>query len=654
MEKVIGILAHVDAGKTTVSEQLLYHTHAIRALGRVDHKDAHLDTHPLEREKGITIFSGVASFSYKGDAYILLDTPGHADFAAEMERALSVMDYALLVLSCAEGIQAHTETLWRLLRRRGIPTFLFLNKTDRAGADPGRTLAELREKFSSRIFSFDEEFQGSVFSGALLEEIVGYDDALLARYLDGDEEAGSAALPLARRLIREGRLFPCLSGSALRDIGIDRLLHTVHALTEIFYDAAGAPAGRVYQVRHDAKGNRLCLLRLTRGTLRVRDEIAGEKITAVRRYSGEKLIVTDSIRAGELGAAAGLSLPAGRGFGGEADAPAASCTPVLSAQVLPRTPIPAPEMARAFSQLSEEDPALAVRWDSRLGELRVQIMGQVQLEVLEALAREKFGFEVTFGPSQVLYKETVASPAAGCGHFEPLRHYAEVHLLLSPGEPGSGIVFESRCSTDVLDQNWQRLIRTHVLEKEHRGVLTGAPLTDVKISLLTGRAHLKHTEGGDFREATYRAVRQGLMGAQNVLLEPISAFVIEVEPPDVGRVLFDIQRMCGEAQAPTSDGGRTVIRGRAPAACIMDYPRELLSFTHGTGRVSLGFAGYAPCHNAQEVIQRADYDPLRDLENTPDSVFCSHGAGYPVKWDEVPRHAHCKSAASAPQERKSL
>ncbi|MBC8570306.1 elongation factor G [Zongyangia hominis] len=641
MNKVIGILAHVDAGKTTFSEQLLYHTHAIRALGRVDRGDAHLDTHPLERERGITIFSGVASFSYEGDTYTLVDTPGHADFSAEMERALSVMDGAILLISCAEGVDAHTEAIWRLLRRRKIPTFLFLNKTDRVGADPARTLEELRARFSPAVFSLDGAFDGERLSGAPLEEVISQDDDLLARYFSG-EDVGREAVTLTRRLVKECRFFPCLSGSALQDEGIDAFLRALHALTETSYQEEGPPAGRIYQIRHDAKGNRLCFVKLTGGVLRVRDEIGGEKITAIRRYAGDRFEAADTARAGELVAVTGLSLPAGRGFGGEPDAMPPNVTPMLSAQVLFDPALPAPEVVRCFRELADEDPALAVRWDARLRELSVQIMGVVQLEVLEALCRERFGLSVSFGPSRVLYKETVDAPATGYGHFEPLRHYAEVHLRLTPGAPGSGIVFESLCSTDVLDLNWQRLIGTHVLEKEHRGVLTGAPLTDVKISLLTGRAHLKHTEGGDFREATYRAIRQGLMGAKSVLLEPITAFVIEVSPQDVGRVLFDIQRMSGETEPPLPDGGRTIIRGRAPAACLMDYPRELISFTKGAGRISMRFDGYAPCHNAEEVIAQAGYDPERDLENTPDSVFCSHGAGYPVKWNEVENHIHCK------------
>ncbi|MGI5904789.1 MAG: GTP-binding protein [Candidatus Pararuminococcus gallinarum] len=642
MKKAIGIFAHVDAGKTTFSEQLLYHTHAIRTLGRVDHQNAFLDSHPLERERGITIFSGMASFSLEGEEYILVDTPGHADFSAEMERVLGVLDYAILIVSCAEGIQAHTETIWRLLRAKGIPTFLFLNKIDRPGADPVGVLQKLQEKFSPYVKSFDGEFNGVRFSGELCEDIAAQDDDLLALYLEGgyDERAWLSA---ARRLIQEERLFPCFSGSALQGTGIGEILSALHALTQVEFDLDAPLSGHIYQIRHDAKGNRLAFLRLRSGILRVKDEILGEKVNEIRRYQGAKYESVDSAQAGDIVAVTGLQhSQAGQGFGGKEDLSPGLCAPLFSSQVLFPATVPAPEAVSIFSQLADEDPSLHTQWNPKLGELRIQVMGKVQLEVLKSLAAQRYGLKVEFGPGQILYKETIAAPVMGYGHFEPLRHYAEVHLRLSPGKPGSGVTFESRCSTDVLDQNWQRLIRTHVLEKEHLGVLTGAPLTDVVITLVTGRAHLKHTEGGDFREATYRAIRQGLMSGESVLLEPILSFVIEVDSGDLGRVLFDIQRMQGEAEPPQSVGERMEVRGRAPAACMADYPQTLISATRGTGRISLRFEGYAPCHNAQEVIEAKGYDPERDVENTPDSVFCSHGAGYPVKWDQVPSHIHCK------------
>ena len=639
---VIGVLAHVDSGKTTLSEAMLYQTGTVRRLGRVDHGDAFLDTFALERERGITIFSKQAVFDLPHTSVTLLDTPGHVDFSAETERALQALDYAVLVVSGTDGVQAHTHTLWRLLRRHNIPVFLFVNKMDLPGADRAAVLAELKNRLDDGCVDFsadaDEETRR--------EAVAMCDEALLERYLDGKPatDAETAAL------IRERRLFPCYFGAALRLEGVEALLDGLDQLTQAPQDD-GAFGARVFKVSRDEKGERLTWLKLTGGTLRVREALRGaedggweEKVSQIRIYSGAKFQTAETAERGQVCAVTGLThTRPGMGLGEAAGAAAPVLEPVLSYRVNLPEGCDAHTMLRHMRQLEEEDPQLRVSWSEALGEIHVQLMGEVQLEILAQLIAERYGLRVTFDTGRIVYKETIAAPVIGIGHFEPLRHYAEVQLLLEPGERGSGVELRTACPTDVLDLNWQRLILTHLAEKTHRGVLIGAPLTDVVITILTGRAHVRHTEGGDFREATYRAVRQGLMQTESLLLEPYYAFRLEVPDGCVGRAMSDIQRMDGMFDDPESRDGMTLLTGRAPVSAMRNYWTEVAAYTRGEGRLSCEADGYAPCHNAQEVIDAAVYDPEGDVANTPDSVFCSHGAGHTVKWNEVPAHAHTDS-----------
>ncbi len=637
MNKTIGILAHVDAGKTTLSEQILYRTRCIRTLGRVDHRNAFLDGSRLERERGITIFSDQAVFQYGNNTYYLVDTPGHVDFSAEMERTLAILDYAVVVVSCVEGIQAHTETIWRLLRRYRVPTVFFLNKTDRAGAEPERVIREIRTKFTGDLCDFTDGFTDGV-----MEKIAELEDELLERYLDNDYEV-SLWQCAAQKLIRNEILFPCFRGSALSGEGIDAFLQGLDSLTQTSYVAEGDFSGRVYKIRHDAQGGRIVFLKVQSGTLHARDLVDNEKINEIRVYNGAKYASAPQAQAGGLCAVTGLSgVKAGDGVGTLNGRTEYVIAPMLTAKVIYDPSLAASEVLGCFQALEDEDPELGVIWDETLRELHIHVTGVIQLEVLKEVVQERFGFPVEFGECEILYQETIRSPVTGYGHFEPLRHYAEVQLRLSPGERGSGLAFSSECSTDVLALNWQRLIETHVFEYRHRGILTGSPLTDVTITLLTGRAHEKHTEGGDFREATYRAIRQGLEQAENILLEPYYAFSIDVHTEQMGRVISDIQRMSGSFEPPEAEDSRVTIRGRAPVSAMMNYGRELITFTKGKGSLSLQFDGYEPCHNPEEVIARIAYDKIRDTANTSDSIFCSHGAGYSVKWNEVINHIHCK------------
>ena len=634
---VLGILAHVDAGKTTLSEALLYRTGAIRDLGRVDHKNAHLDTHALERARGITIFSRQARLPLGDTAVTLLDTPGHVDFSAEMERTLQVLDYAVLVISGTDGVQAHTETLWQLLRRYRVPVFVFVTKMDLPGADRAALMADLRAHLSGACVDFTDPDP---------EQIALCDEAALEQYLD------TGALPdeTVRALIRSRKLFPCLFGSGLKLTGVDAFL----AALERYAAPPEYPAefgARVFKIMRDAQGNRLTCLKVTGGQLRVRapltyfprgaDTPVQEKVNAIRLYSGEKFDAAETVPAGGVCAVQGLTQTyPGQGLGGAAASMPPSLEPVLTYRI----GLPPDVDARAFlprlRQLEEEDPQLHIVWDEALREIHVQLMGTVQIEVLKSLIRERFDVDVQVDSGRILYQETIAAPVEGVGHFEPLRHYAEVHLLLEPAERGTGLTFDTACSEDVLDRNWQRLILTHLAEKCHRGVLTGAPLTDVKITLLAGRAHVKHTEGGDFRQATWRAVRQGLMQAESVLLEPYYAFRIEVPAEQIGRAISDVRLMSGTFSSPETHGDMAVLTGRAPVATMRDYPAEVAAYTRGRGRISCSVAGYDTCHNAQEVIAESGYDPTRDLDNTPDSVFCAHGAGTVIPWDRVRDYMH--------------
>lgn len=643
MEKTLGVLAHVDAGKTTFCEQLLYRAGSLRKTGRVDHGDAFLDSHALERERGITIFAGQAEFSYGNSRYHLVDTPGHADFSAEMERRLTILDCAVLVVSCVEGVQAHTATIWRLLRRYHIPTFLFLNKTDRAGADPQGVLEELRRKLSPEIWDFSRDYRDGLFTGALAERLALTDEALLEAYLEGEQDPALWRRAVCAQ-VGEGTLFPCLPGSALLGEGIAGFLELLDRFLRTDYRADGPPVVRIYQVRHDSQGNRLCHGKVQSGTLRVKGELGGEKVDQLRICHGDRHTVVQEIPAGGLCAMVGLRTaqagdlltPAGRTSQTKWE-----LTPLLTSKVLFDSALPARTVLEWFRELEDEEPELSVSWEEALGQLKVSVMGEIQLEILKELIAGRYGAPVDFGPCEILYQETIARPVTGYGHFEPLRHYAEVHLRLSPGERGTGVTFESACSTDLLDQNYQNLIRTHVLERRHKGVLTGSPLTDVKVTLLTGRAHLKHTEGGDFREAVYRAVRQGLMQAESLLLEPWYRLELEVPVEQIGRAISDIQKMSGTLETPEQDQNRALLRGEAPAARLLGYSRELNAYTRGTGRLGLLFAGYRPCHNPEEVVSRLAYDCERDTDNPSDSVFCSHGAGFHVPWDQVESHLHC-------------
>ena len=631
----VGLLAHVDAGKTTLSEALLYHAHRIRTMGRVDHQDAFLDAHPLERARGITIFSDQAEFTLGGREFFLVDTPGHVDFAAEMERAISVMDAAVLVLSCAEGVQGHTRTVWNLLRRAHVPTFLFLNKTDRAGADPERVLREAQRQLSPDIQPAE----------ALDEAVAEREDDLLEAYLAG-ELSGEAVQSAARRQIREERLFPCYRGSALLDEGVQALLDGLASLAQTRYDPEAPFGARVFRIRHDAQGNRLTFLKLMGGRLRVRDAVAiGEetcRIGEIRLYNGSRFSALREAQAGQLVAVTGLAdcLP-GQALGQCEPAPSPLSAPLLSARVEFPREVPVQEVLSAFRKLEAEDPSLGVQWNESLQELHIRVMGVIQLEVLQELVRERFGFSVAFGRPEIVYRETIAAPVLGAGHYEPLRHYAEVHVRLVPLPRGSGIEFASRCHVDDLPLQFQNLVRTHVFEKEHLGVLTGSPIADIRVELLAGRAHLKHTEGGDFRQATYRAIRQGLMKAESILLEPYYAFAIDAPQTCMGRVLSDIQRMSGTFDPPETDGERATVRGRVPVSEMMDYAPDLAALTKGQGHLALRFDGYEPCHNAQEVIARRAYCAEADKENDADSVFCQKGAGFVVHWDKADDWMHC-------------
>ena len=634
---VLGIFAQVDAGKTTLSEALLYKTGALRTLGRVDHGDAHLDTHELERARGITIFSKQARFETERLAVTLLDTPGHADFAPEAERVMPVIDCALLLVSGTDGVQGHTLTLWRLLQHYGVPVVLFFNKMDLPGADRAALLADARTALSDRCAALDDAESVALSSEALLEHFLNtgaLDDAL-------------AADAVAKR-----ELFPCLFGSARQLDGIDELLRALEHLAPAPVYPAELSA-RVYQIAHDPQGNRLTFLKVTGGTLAVRSAVRchrpdgeplEEKVTQLRLYSGAEFEAVQQVPAGDVCAALGLSgLLAGDTLGDAAPDRGAALEPVMSYCIR----LPAgldPQLALPkLRLLEEEEPQLRMVWDARLREIRVQLMGAVQLEILQSLIRMRFGWDVTFDTGRISYRETIAAPVEGVGHFEPLRHYAEVHLILAPLPQGSGLVFDTVCSEDVLDRNWQRLILTHLQEKQHLGVLTGSPVTDLRITLAAGRAHLKHTEGGDFRQATYRAVRQGLMKAESILLEPYYAFRLTVPPEQIGRAISDIRAKSGSFDPPVETPGGTLLQGRAPVSELRDYARDVAAYTRGRGRLSCEVAGYFPCHNTEAVVAALAYDPAADLENTPDSVFCSHGAGITIPWDQVEENMHLES-----------
>ena len=633
---VMGILAHVDAGKTTLSEGMLYLSGTVRKLGRVDHKDAFLDTYSLERDRGITIFSKQAVFSLGNRRINLLDTPGHVDFSAEMERTLQVLDYAVLVISGADGVQGHTETLWKLLKLYEIPTFIFINKMDQPGTDRESLLAELKERLDEGCIVF-----GKGKNVESLEEIAMTDEAVLDYFMEHETVRNEDIC----RLIRERKIFPCYFGSALKLDGVQELLAGFEEYMKPF-DGKKEFGARVFKISRDDKGERLTFLKVTGGKLVVKMPInKEEKINQIRIYSGAKYEAVNEVEAGGVCAVTGLSSSyIGQGLGVEKGTAAPFLEPVLTYQMILPEGADTTKVLRELKQLEEEEPLLNIVWNPALEEIHVQLMGEVQTEILKTMIAERFHLDVEFGTGKIVYKETIKRPVMGVGHYEPLRHYAEVHLKMEPLEAGSGLIFDTDCSEDVLDRNWQRLILTHLQEREHPGVLTGAPITDMKITIVAGRAHLKHTEGGDFRQATYRAVRQGLKSVESVLLEPWYSFVLEVPSEQVGRAMSDIGQMNGSFEGPEAEDKQGMVRltGTAPASEMRDYQREVWAYTKGRGRITLTLKGYEPCHNAEEVIEEIGYDSERDVDNPTGSVFCAHGAGFLVKWDEVPEYMHIK------------
>ena len=635
----IGLLAHVDAGKTTLAEGLLYHTGAIRKMGRVDHQNAFLDTYELERARGITIFSKQAGFTLGDREVVLLDTPGHVDFSAEMERTLQILDYAVLIIGGTDGVQGHVETLWRLLRQYKIPVFLFINKMDQDGANSAEILKELQDRLDEKCIDFTASQPQEEF----MENLAMCDETVLETYL----EEGEISEKQIRELIARRKVFPCYFGSALKSQGIQEFLEGLETYTKVpdYPDTFGA---KVYKISRDEKGSRLTHMKITGGSLKVKQVLSGEdweeKADQIRIYSGAGFEAVKEVPAGAVCAVTGLTRThAGQGLGIEQTSGEPLLIPVLNYEIQLPEECDVHQMFLKLRQLEEEEPELHIVWNPQLNEIHAQVMGEVQIEILKNMIQERFGISVEFGSGNIVYKETIEEPVEGTGHFEPLRHYAEVHLLLEPGEPGSGLEFAVSCSEDMLDKNWQRLILTHLEEKAHKGVLTGSDITDMKITLVAGKAHLKHTEGGDFRQATYRAVRQGLRKARSVLLEPVYEYRLEVPSDMVGRAMTDIQKMYGTFQGPEIEGEMSVLTGVAPVVTMGGYQSEVTAYTRGRGRLSCTLKGYQPCHNAEEVIEAAGYEPDADMENPTGSVFCAHGAGFVVNWDEVDTYAHIQT-----------
>lgn len=642
----VGLLAHVDAGKTTLAESILYVSGKTRTLGRVDHGNAYLDTFELERARGITIFAKQAEVDLKEKEVTFLDTPGHADFSAEMERTLQVLDYAILVIGGADGVQGHVQTLWHLLKRYEIPTFLFVNKMDQSGTDKETLLAELQNRLSASCIDFTCEKDSEAF----LEAVAMCDEEVLENYLEGEPITDCKI----RKLIQKRKIFPCYFGSALKLEGIDTFLEAFDRYT-ICPEYADTFGAKVYKISRDAQGMRLTHLKVTGGSLRVKMVLKEEeKVDQIRIYSGSSYRTTEEVEAGRICVITGPDTTrAGEGLGAESEAAAAPMlTPVLNYQILLPDGCDVHGMFLKLKQLEEEIPELHIVWDQQFNEIHAQVMGEVQIEILKSVILERFQTAVEFGAGNIVYKETISAPVEGAGHFEPLRHYAEVRLLLEPLPQGCGLVFETDCSEDILDRNWQRLILTHLEEKAHRGVLTGSEITDMKITLITGKAHQKHTEGGDFRQATYRAVRQGLKKAKSVLLEPVYEYQLEVPTDQVGRAMADLQRMSAAFDPPKMEQDMAVLTGTAPVAAMRDYPREVVAYTRGCGRLFCTLKGYEPCHNTEEVIAAYGYDSEADTENPTGSVFCSHGAGFYVGWDQVEDYMHTESREKAVEKEK--
>ena len=647
MKKTFGIFAHVDAGKTTFSEQILYYTKSIRKKGRVDYKEAFLDSQKVEKERGITVFSDVGTFSYDGDTYYLIDTPGHIDFSPEMERTLSILDYAILVVSAVEGIQGHTETLWNLLKNRKIPTFIFINKIDRVGADVNKVYQQLKRRFSEDICLLSNNSLTNL-SDEEIEFIAGKDEELLNLYFE-DNYNNQLWINKLKFLVKERQIFVASSGSALLDQGVKEFLDIFNKLTMTNYELTDIFTGKVFKIRYDEKGTRITYIKALSGLLKVKDELVynhngeeiREKVNEIRAYNGVKYEIKDVASAGDVFAVTGISnMKAGMGIGIE-DSTEEEMIPTLTAKVLYDSTVNIKEVLKYFKILESEEKTLNVQYDEILKEMHINVMGKIQLEVLKEIIQERFNLNVEFDKPEILYKETIGNEVNGYGHFEPLRHYAEVHLKLLPGERGEGIVFENRCHNDYLTPGQQNLIKTHIFEKKHRGILTGSEIDDIKVILITGRAHIKHTEGGDFREATKRALRQGLDSAENILLEPYYNFKIEVDNQLLGRVLSDVQKMNGTFNEQQSVGDRVIITGRGPVATFMDYSLEFQALSKGKGGLSLMYGGYDVCHNAEEVIERIGYNKDADPEYTSSSIFCAKGVGYSVKGDEVVNYMHC-------------
>lgn len=643
MYKTIGVVAHVDAGKTTFSEQLLYHTQSIRKRGRVDHQNAFLDSHAIERNRGITVFADQANFSFNGTTYTLIDTPGHVDFSPEMERAIQVMDYAVIIISAADGVEGHTETVWQLLQKHCVPTFFFLNKIDRESVDVAAVVNEVKGSLSNNVFDV-AELSADDMTDALIEFIAERDEALLERYMEGDYDFG-VWLDALTRMISDCEVFPYGLGSALKDIGVMEFLESFDRLSTTMYADDAEFAARVYKIRHDENGHRITFVKILQGVLRVRDEVTYgetvEKVTQIRYYNGTKYDTTDSAQAGEIVAVMGISeAAAGDPIGALTEKSTFDLVPTLKAKVIFDPTIHVKEVLHSFTMLDAEDPSLHVVWDEHVQEIHVHVMGVIQLEVLKQLVMDRFQFDVSFGDPKILYKETIRSTVTGYGHFEPLKHYAEVHLKMEPAMRNSGIAFVNACHANDLSIGHQNLVRSHLFERAHHGLLTGSALTDVTFTLLTGRGHNEHTSGGDFREATFRAMRQGLEKAENVLLEPYYTVKIKVDTEHIGRVLSDIQQASGSFEPPEMIGEKTVIIGRVPVATFMNYSTTFASFTNGKGALTLQFGGYDECHNTEEIIEAIGYNKDADPEYTSTSIFCAKGKGYPVPWDEAEAAMH--------------
>lgn len=648
MKKIaVGILAHVDSGKTTLSEALMYCSGNLAKLGRVDHRDSFLDTFSLERDRGITIFSKQAIMKYNNAEFTLLDTPGHVDFSAEAERTLQVLDYAILVISGTDGVQSHTCTLWKLLKKYNVPCFIFVNKMDLDGADKLSVMAQLRTSLDENCVDFSYPD-----SDSFRENIAVCDEKILEKYYETDSVDKADIV----RAIGERRVFPCMFGSALKLDGVQDFLKCFDEYTQMpcYGDEFGA---KVYKIAEDNQGNRLTFIKVTGGTLKVREVLKSdkntnsEKVNRIRIYSGDKFAAVEEADAGTVCALTGITFAkSGDGLGSEKDSAVPVLEPVLTYRVDLEDGVDAHTALSKLKILESEDPQLNVVWNNRLGEIHIQLMGEIQLEVLKTIIAERFGMNVTFSTGSIIYKETIENTVEGVGHFEPLRHYAEVHLLMKPAKRGSGVVINSHCKEDLLDRNWQRLILTHLYEKTHIGVLTGSPITDIEITLVSGKAHAKHTEGGDFRQATYRAVRHGLRSAKSVLLEPIYEFTLEVPSENIGRAMSDIQRMYGSFETPETNGDMSLLKGTVPVSEMGNYTKDIMQYTHGRGRLSCSLKGYEPCHNAEEVISQIGYDCDADTDNPCGSVFCSHGAGYNVSWDKVCEYMHLPSILSVPKE----